>query len=125
MKNEQQDQKNQGQSSKQSTGNRIQPDDMQQQKSMQAGPGKTPDHHSQGNEKSNISVNNDGKIGKAHDQWNNGNQANQQYDQEGQSKGGTQQGNMQGNNTTGNAGSQNAGKTDKKMPASESNKNSK
>jgi len=41
-----------------------------------------PQHSPPGNEKSNISVGNDGRIGKAHDRWNNDNGNQQQNDQQ-------------------------------------------
>ena len=81
---------------------------------------------SQGNEKSNISVNNEGKIGKSHEQWNNDNNNR---------NGETEQGNQKENQQLRSdktitepeidAPIYDPEKTEKKIPQMGSNKNSK
>jgi len=65
MKNEQNDQKQRDQNIKKPSANN-QRDQMQQNNNQSR-----PQHSPPGNEKSNLSVDNDGKLGKRHEQWNN------------------------------------------------------
>jgi hypothetical protein len=92
MKNEQkknEQQASQNQTGRQNTGNSQ---DKNQQPSGTHQPGKTGSQSSA--EKSNISVDNEGRIGKAHDQWNNSSNKRNEQDQKNRQEqpGDTQQG---------------------------------
>jgi len=74
MKNEQQNNQNQGKQNT-NTGNQYNKD--QQQSGMKPGSDQTGKTGSQSPQRGNISVDNEGRIGKAHDQWNNNNRNEQ------------------------------------------------
>lgn len=77
MKN---DQKNQGQDTNSKNNQRDQQQGGNKQGQSGAGDSSAKANQSSSSQNSNISVGNDGKIGKAHDQWNSNDKTNQQYD---------------------------------------------
>jgi len=126
MKNEQKSSPNgtQHQDAK-NTGN-TQRDSNQQQKGNTPPPSSTGNNQSSSPQKSNISVDNDGKIGKAHDQWNNNNQNDQnQKDQQQKNTGNKLKSDKTVTEPKIDSPIYDPEKTEKKIPQMESNKNSK
>lgn len=125
MKNEQENNKDQGKQNTNSAGNQF--DKNKQQPGMKPGNDQTGKTGSQSSaDKSNISVDNEGRIGKAHDQWNNDNNNRNEQDQRNNSGQGNKQAKSEKavNDPEIDSPVYDPEKTDKKLPRMEEQKKS-